>query len=113
MSEDGLDSSGKWGVDRMIANQGWVDMTMPACVAPGQYLLRAEIIALHSAKSQGMAQFYMGCAQINVGGSGTSTGDQTVSFPGAYSASDPGILINIYYPVPTSYTPPGPAVESC
>jgi cellulase len=58
--EDGLDGSGSWGVDRMIANQGWVDFTMPSCIAPGQYLLRAEIIALHSASKSMGAQFYMG-----------------------------------------------------
>jgi cellulase len=37
----------------------------------------------------------MGCAQINVSSSGTKTGT-TVSFPGAYSATDPGILVSIY-----------------
>jgi cellulase len=57
--EDGLDSSGQWGVDRMIANNGWVDFTLPSCIASGDYLLRAEIIALHSASTQGQAQFYM------------------------------------------------------
>jgi len=59
VSEDGLDGSGNWGVDRMINNGGWTEMTMPTCVAPGQYLLRAEMIALHSASSTGGAQFYM------------------------------------------------------
>jgi cellulase len=59
VSEDGLDGSGQWGVDRLISNGGWMDFTMPSCVAPGNYLLRAEIIALHSASSQGGAQFYM------------------------------------------------------
>jgi cellulase len=60
VAEDGLDmSSGTWGVDRMINNNGWVDFTMPTCVAPGQYLLRAEIIALHSASQAGGAQFYV------------------------------------------------------
>lgn len=59
VAEDGLDSSGKWAVDRLIASGGWMDFTMPTCVAPGNYLLRAEIIALHSASVQGAAQFYM------------------------------------------------------
>jgi lytic cellulose monooxygenase (C1-hydroxylating) len=72
----------------MIANGGWSYFTMPSCVAPGQYLLRAEIIALHNAKSQGGAQFYVSCAQIQVTGSGSKTGS-TMSFPGAYSATDP------------------------
>ncbi|KNG52702.1 glycoside hydrolase family 61 protein [Stemphylium lycopersici] len=58
--EDGLDGSGTWGVDRMISNNGWTEFSMPACVAPGQYLLRAELIALHSAGTTGGAQFYVG-----------------------------------------------------
>jgi hypothetical protein len=31
--QDGLDGSGNWGVDRMIQNGGWVDFTMPTCIA--------------------------------------------------------------------------------
>jgi cellulase len=57
--EDGLDGSGQWGVDRMIKNGGWVDFTLPSCLAAGDYLLRAEIIALHSASTSGQAQFYV------------------------------------------------------
>ncbi|TVY29675.1 Endo-beta-1,4-glucanase D, partial [Lachnellula hyalina] len=49
---------------------------------------------------------YLECAQINItGGSGSKT-PATVSFPGAYAATDPGILINIYQTL-TSYTIPG------
>ena len=59
VAEDGLDGSGQWGVDRMIRNNGWVEFALPRCIASGDYLLRAEIIALHSAGSQGGAQFYM------------------------------------------------------
>ncbi|KAH7085341.1 glycoside hydrolase [Paraphoma chrysanthemicola] len=116
--EDGLDGSGSWGVDRMINNGGWVDFTMPSCVAPGNYLLRAEIIALHSASKSLGAQFYMGCAQINVSGSGTKAGN-TVSFPGAYGQSDPGILLSIYDSTGQPkgngqpYKIPGPAVLKC
>jgi hypothetical protein len=59
IAEDGLDSSGKWGVDRLIASGGVQTISIPACIAPGQYLLRGELIALHSASSSGGAQFYM------------------------------------------------------
>lgn len=117
--EDGLDGSGQWGVDRMIANNGWVDFTLPSCIAAGDYLLRAEIIALHSASTQGQAQFYMGCAQLKVSGSGSTSPSSTVSFPGAYKATDPGILVSIYnsqgQPVGNGqkYQIPGPAVLNC
>lgn len=91
-----------------------VSVTIPKCLQDGEYLLRAEHIGLHSAGSAGGAQFYISCAQISVtGGSGTYKPKNLVAFPGAYSATDPGIMINIYYPVPTSYKPPGPAAETC
>lgn len=60
IAQDGFDtSSAKWGVDHMIENGGWQYFTMPTCVAPGQYLMRAELLALHSAYSAGGAQFYV------------------------------------------------------
>ncbi|KAK0625525.1 glycoside hydrolase family 61 protein [Bombardia bombarda] len=91
-----------------------VSVTLPKCLKNGEYLLRAEHIGLHSAGSAGGAQFYISCAQISVsGGSGTYSPKNLVSFPGAYQATDPGIMINIYYPIPKSYTPPGPPAETC
>lgn len=104
--------------DDLIADNGWTHFTLPKCLAPGQYLARFEIIALHSAYSQGGAQFYSSCGQFNVGGSGTLA-PATVSFPGAYKAADPGITINIYGSSGKpdnngkAYTAPGPAVVQC
>ncbi|KAK3684155.1 glycoside hydrolase [Podospora appendiculata] len=88
---------------------------IPKCIKSGFYLLRGEHIGLHVAQSSGGAQFYISCAQIGVTGGGNTepSSEYKVSFPGAYKASDPGILININYPIPTSYKNPGPAVFSC
>lgn len=83
--------------------------TLPEDLAAGEYLMRAEHIALHGASTEGGAQFYIGCAQLKVEGSGTSTPTDTVSIPGVYDGTEPGILLNIYYPVPTNYTDPGPS----
>lgn len=47
----------------------------------------------------------MECAQIQITGGGSKQ-PATVSFPGAYKGTDPGIKINIYSPL-TSYTIPG------
>ncbi|KAI2782532.1 glycoside hydrolase family 61 protein [Daldinia loculata] len=96
-------------------SQGATQVTtkIPSCIPAGDYLLRVEHIALHSAGSVGGAQTYISCAQLTVTGGGSKTPTDLVSFPGAYKATDPGILINIYYPVPTSYTAPGPAVFTC
>lgn len=85
-------------------------VTIPSSLPDGEYLLRIEHIALHSAGSEGGAQFYISCAQLSVTGGGGGSPGPLVSFPGAYSPTDPGILINIYWPVPTSYELPGPEV---
>ncbi|KAI0593661.1 fungal cellulose binding domain-containing protein [Biscogniauxia sp. FL1348] len=90
-----------------------VTANIPECIPAGDYLLRVEHIALHSASAVGGAQSYISCAQLTVTGGGSKTPTDLVSFPGAYEATDPGLMINIYYPVPTSYTAPGPAVFTC
>jgi len=121
IASDAVTSAGVWGVDNMIKNTdsagfGWQKFTMPSCIAPGQYLMRVELLALHSASSAGGAQFYQSCAQIKVTGSGSfspATSAQ-ISLPGGYSATDAGILANIYdSSIYTSYKAPGPAVISC
>ncbi|KAL5519510.1 hypothetical protein ACEPAH_1193 [Sanghuangporus vaninii] len=110
--EDGLDtSSGQWAVDKLIANEGKATFNLPSCIPAGQYLLRHEIIALHAASSYPGAQFYMECAQLEITGGGSAS-PATISFPGAYQGSDPGITINIYQNL-SNYTIPGPAVFSC
>lgn len=98
-----------------VVGKTTVDIPTPSCLAPGDYLMRNEQIALHVAQSSGGAQFYLSCGQVTVTGSGTAepSGSSLVAFPGAYKATDPGILININYPVLTSYTNPGPAVFTC
>ncbi|KAF2276471.1 glycoside hydrolase [Westerdykella ornata] len=110
--EDGMDSDGEWAVTRLYNNKGKVDFTLPSCIQPGQYLLRAEIIALHGAGNYPGAQLYMECAQLNVSGGGNAN-PPTVSFPGAYKGSDPGIKFQLYWPKPTSYTIPGPRPFKC
>ncbi|KFY18651.1 hypothetical protein V493_08449 [Pseudogymnoascus sp. VKM F-4281 (FW-2241)] len=116
ISEDAY-SNGKWGVDNLINSGGIQKFTIPSCIANGDYLIRLEVLALHSAYSSGGAQFYMECISATVtGGSGSKT-PSTVSIPGTYKANDPGVTVNIYnnqgQPYPSSYTPPGPAVFRC
>ncbi|KAH8599376.1 glycoside hydrolase family 61 protein [Bisporella sp. PMI_857] len=113
VSEAGLNVAAQtWAVTDLIAAKGVQQIPIPACIASGQYLLRAELVALHSAGSSGGAQFYMECAQINITGGTGAKSPATVSLPGAYKASDPGITINIYQTL-TSYTIPGPSVFKC
>ena len=73
LAEDGYDGS-SWAVEKLIANKGKHDVTLPSTLADGEYLIRGEIIALHeadvafSANSARGAQFYMECVQISVSG---------------------------------------------
>ncbi|KAI8995239.1 glycosyl hydrolase family 61-domain-containing protein [Trametes punicea] len=84
---------------------------IPNNLKPGQYLIRNEIIALQNAKTPGEAEFYPSCTQLNISGDGDGTPNATVSFPGAYHADDPGILVDVYTP-PVNYVFPGPPVAA-
>jgi cellulase len=98
-----------WGVKDLNKCCGKMNVKIPADLPDGDYLLRAEVIALHTAGSPGGAQLYMTCYQLTVsGGTGTAS-PATVTFPGAYKASDPGIQVNIHAAMST-YVAPGPAV---
>jgi cellulase len=107
-SETSQGSDDYWGTKDLNTNCGKMDFKIPSDLAPGDYLLRAEAIALHAAGSAGGAQFYVTCYQITVTGSG-SNAPTGVAFPGAYAAADPGIQINIYQKLET-YVAPGPSV---
>ncbi|KAJ2927933.1 hypothetical protein H1R20_g9161, partial [Candolleomyces eurysporus] len=87
-------------------NLSQLSATIPRNTPSGNYLLRIEQIGLHVA---GKPQYYISCAQITITGGGSGNPPK-VSIPGYVSASDPGLTVNIYNPVPTSYTVPGPRV---
>ncbi|KAM0810223.1 putative Endo-beta-1,4-glucanase D [Seiridium cardinale] len=111
--EDGY-TNGVWGTTNVINNAGEQEIPIPDCIEDGEYLLRAEMIALHAASSSQGAQLYMECAQISISGGKGTVSPTTYSIPGIYSATDPGLLINIYSMTSSStYTIPGPEVFTC
>lgn len=95
--------------DMNIAVKKNATFTVPKSLPGGNYLVRVESIALHQAQSPGGAQFYLACAQVMVTDGGNGNPSPYVSIPGLYKSNDPGLLF-ANYPVPTSYTPPGPPV---
>lgn len=97
-----------WGTKDLNLCCGKVTFKLPSDIPAGDYLMRAEVIALHAAGSSGGAQLYMSCYQLTVSGGGSAS-PALVKFPGAYAASDPGILVNIHAPMST-YIDPGPTV---
>ncbi|XXH04164.1 hypothetical protein Hte_010577 [Hypoxylon texense] len=105
---------------------------LSAATPPGEYLLRAEGLALHAAHKRDAAQFYVSCAQIRVvapgdetsssgvgaGGGGGKRGEEEeeedeepgplLRIPGMYWGNDPGVLIPVFWSYLTNYTAPGP-----
>src|SRR5690606_11578608 len=80
---------------------------IPASIAPGDYLIRHEVLALHQAMTP---QFYPECAEIRIpgGGSAQPSGDYLTSFPGAFKMGDPGVSVQINTDTSTTYIVPGP-----
>jgi len=97
-----------WGTAKVMADLSWTS-TIPATLAPGNYLIRHELLALHQADTP---QWYPECAQLVVTGSGTATpsGSYLTAIPQYASANDPGVMIDIYTSTATNYTCPGPVV---
>lgn len=104
---NGAPAPGTWASDTLRANNLTWRTTIPSSIAPGNYVLRHEIIALHSADKPQGAQNYPQCINLQVTGSGTKTpaGIPATKF---YTPTDPGILLSIYYPTLQNYTIPGP-----
>lgn len=107
------DNSGNW-VQQQLMNGDVFRATLPDNLAPGEYLVRHEIIALHLATTKGLAEFYPSCQQIKVGGNGTGvpTQDELLSFPGAYSDDDPGIFTPNVFDSNAEYVFPGGPVAT-
>ncbi|KAK1766337.1 glycosyl hydrolase family 61-domain-containing protein [Phialemonium atrogriseum] len=104
-----------WASDTLIANHDTWLVRIPADLAPGDYVLRHEIIALHEAPIHGEAQAYPQCLNLRITGSG-SLRPEGIPATELYTPDDEGIHFDIYDPFST-YPIPGPplvpgAVES-
>ncbi|KAG8893243.1 Esterase/lipase/thioesterase, partial [Tulasnella sp. 408] len=117
VAEAGLDTStNTWAAIKLIADGNKYSFTIPSTLAPGQYIIRHEIIALHSSYTYPGAQSYPSCIQIEVTGSGTVTpsGSKLVAFPGAYGSTTAGLVWPLWNPnnlqSGVSYPIPGPAL---
>ncbi|OQO14673.1 hypothetical protein B0A48_00054 [Cryoendolithus antarcticus] len=107
-AKNGAADNDYWGTKELNNCCGKMDVTIPSDIPAGDYLLRAEVIALHVASGLNGAQFYVSCYQITVSGGGSAS-PATVTFPGAYKNTDPGIYIDIHNSIST-YIDPGPTV---
>ncbi|KAI9503876.1 glycoside hydrolase, partial [Coemansia spiralis] len=113
--EDGWDKAADtWCVNTLIANKGKLEVTIPRDIAPGNYLLRTEVIALHEAnrvygadESAG-AELFPNCAQLAVYGTGT-VHPSGVNIPGIYDKTQPGLHYDLWGDS-TTYEIPGPTL---
>jgi hypothetical protein len=107
--ENGVKTFATYNSAMTWANDGFTkfDFKIPAGIEDGQYLLRAEHIAIHGAGTLMGSQFYMSCAQIEVSGGTGAKPSPVGMFPGIYSQTDPGILFEPYWPPVVNYTMPG------
>lgn len=99
---------GTWASDELIADSFSRTMTIPSDIEAGNYVLRHEIIALHSAENTDGAQNYPQCINLKVSGSGTANPSGTLG-TALYKASDPGIFVDIWNTL-TTYDIPGPTL---
>lgn len=99
-------SADTWGSDQLISNNNSWTLQIPSTLASGNYVLRHEIIALHSANNADGAQNYPQCFNLAITGTGDLQPSGTLG-EALYKESDAGILVNIYNSL-TSYDIPGP-----
>ncbi|KAK1759260.1 glycosyl hydrolase family 61-domain-containing protein [Echria macrotheca] len=111
--DGGYDAATKKFADEkvMAAGDGLFSVDLPSGLPRGEYLARAEIIALHNYLDP---QFFVGCAQVFVESDVTGTlsipEGSRVKIPGYLTGSEKGLKVNIWEKIPTPYVIPGPPV---
>ncbi|KAF2112145.1 glycoside hydrolase [Lophiotrema nucula] len=112
---EGTILEGMWFQKQFSTWDGTPDLwneTIPKTLKPGPYLVRHEIISLHSANKP---QWYPECVHVEVKGNGSSVPGKEflAKIPGVYNMSQPEINIDVYDPAvgnKTTYNIPGPPV---
>ncbi|VUC30183.1 unnamed protein product [Clonostachys rosea] len=116
------DETVPWASKRLPTQNSTWEVKIPSKLAPGNYILRwpnvqhaegrirHEILGLQRTNTNGsLAQFYPGCHQITVTGSGTTQLPTGIALPGAYQPDDKKSIFLEYRDISASnpYTPPG------
>ncbi|WVQ79541.1 hypothetical protein IAT38_001640 [Cryptococcus sp. DSM 104549] len=99
-----------WPTDSIASGLTWT-CTLPSDIPSGQYLLRHELLAMHST---GAPQFYPVAIQLQLESSGTVTPSPTGKFPDMYLTNNMATSQNIYAGSENNaaFVPPGVAVYS-
>lgn len=105
-------SAGIW-FQQDLQNGQPLNFQLPTSLQKGDYLLRAEIIALHNSP----AEIYPSCTQIRFTGNAAaknfvSSPSNGVQFPGAYSSGDAGFHFDVFTGPFGNYPFPGPTLSN-
>lgn len=107
LAQPGEYKNGYWATDELIAaNTTWT-LQLPPDIAPGNYVMRHELITLFDAFLTNGARNYPQCINLQIEGSGSAK-PQGVLATELYKADDPGLLYNIWAPTLAPYKLPGP-----
>ncbi|KAF2751515.1 lytic polysaccharide monooxygenase [Sporormia fimetaria CBS 119925] len=117
----GIYPEGYWATSELVDRNGTWPIRIPEELAPGEYVVRHELIALHVAYeaigkgpyAKVGAEFYPQCVSVLVGGSGGKMVTGGVPARDLYKGSEPGLAIDIHGTDEHSdYVIPGPAIWS-
>lgn len=89
-------NSNNWGTAIVYKSLAWTN-AIPEKVAPGNYLMRHELLALHQTNTP---QFYPECVQLIVKGTGTAKAPANCLYniPGYATMKDPGVTVSALSP---------------
>lgn len=108
--------AGYYAADQLIVQGGRWDFQIPEAIAKGNYVLRAETIAIHSSMTKDGTQHYPQCINIEVTEGGSDNLYGGVVGTELYKPTDPGIgIFNAFVtkPVLSNYSIPGPPIHEC
>ncbi|KAI1341866.1 glycosyl hydrolase family 61-domain-containing protein [Xylariaceae sp. FL0016] len=103
-------ASDLWAANMLTNNNNSWLVRIPEDIAPGNYVLRHEIIALHAAGNSNGAQAYPFCYNLAIDSKGTAI-PEGIEATKLYQANDPGIKFDLFSH-PTTYVIPGPELYS-
>jgi hypothetical protein len=102
-------SNGNWATAPIKAKAP-LQATVPACLAPGEYLVRHEVFNVGSCMFLNDCQIYPSCAQVKVIGSGNVQPKNLVAFPGTYTPQNVKWTMDVKI---QDYKVPGPSTFKC
>jgi hypothetical protein len=98
---------GKWALAKMIEEYSTWSVKIPAQLKPGQYIVRNEVVAVHSPRAP---QHYIACVQINVKGSGTTSLPAGTKSNNLYNSNSILATYDVYAHPESFALPASPAV---